>query len=221
MSVAELEKSKEISTACVLEVTGYEDGPSDPLLRLREDFIGRFKGWIVYTDGKTDRDGYDGNPSTVHVTSTDPTTGKIIASLRLTETTVEDSLSWSMLSDEAKKAAQESGLLPSDNRRVMDMTRLVVDMNALAKDRKRELARILGVAVNLSDKNTTWVFTLDVGFAGFLESMNVPFQKIVTGSSSSEKGDSVIFGSIEPVRQVKDVKSSFGEIALEQMVARP
>lgn len=219
MSISELEKPIKNSQPFALAVVGYEEGPSASLLALRQDFIGKVKGWRDYPDGQTDRDRYDQDLSTVHVTSTDPF-GNIVASLRLTETTVEGSLSWSMLSDEAKATALESGMLPSGDRRIMDMTRLVVDMKASAEDRKRELARILGEAVKLSDEDTTWVFSLDVGFARFLKIMDVPFQEIAVGSSSSEKGESVIFGSIEPKRQIKDVKSSFGEIALGQTVVR-
>jgi hypothetical protein len=192
-----------------IEVTAE---PSDKLLVLRKRFVERM-GWLDYSQGETDRDRYDDEPGTHHVTSID-SAGNIVASLRLTETpTVEDSLSWSMLSEAAKQQASQSGLMPVPGREIMDMTRLVVDVRASEEDRIREIARILGEAVKLSDDNTTWVFTLERHFAAFLGSMNVPFKVIASGLSSTEKGDDVLFCRIDPVAKIEEVDSEFGMTA--------
>lgn len=222
-----------------LEIPGLRDSgysqlhidPEHPLfgkfLDARGDFV-KWKGWKAPESGEDDWDRFDDDLDTAHFVSVDKH-GDIIAGLRLTPVdSIEESLSWTMLTDEMRAAALASGNVPdTEDQIVWDMTRLISGKKRLGprllsenirkqytKIRKIEqIARLYGEGYSWTvysrEQPPVWIFATEESYADVMEKYGAPITRIVSGRVDPEDDQDVVFGYIEPVELYRQISKTF------------
>lgn len=180
-------------------------------LKTRYDFV-QSMGWLPGAVDDWDR--YDENPATLNVMKSNPDNpDQVWAGMRLTRIkSIEESLSWSMLSGDLQEAALEGdnrftmrGLLKSAQAgKLYDLTRLVANFQdekgSMPTDREtvnhvfREVFGA-GVAASTDEDGVppTWIFVTNVSFRNHLTRMGIRTEEIVRGRNSpTDNEDSVM-----------------------------
>jgi hypothetical protein len=161
-------------------------------LDLRKQFVDA-QGWLEGSNSDYDRD--DANPKTLHIVT--KREGKIVSGMRLTPfDQPQDSLSWSMLTDEMKQEA--SAKFPINGRwNGWDLTRLVVgDGIGDMKDLVQSFMEMMGAGYALTNKvedDPQWLFVTYQPFFMFFARQGVEFTALAKGQiSESDKHECVL-----------------------------
>lgn len=192
----------------------------DEWLKLRQEYVGS-QNWE--TKGPGDEDEYDNNPETLHLVAQDPKTGALVAGLRLTPIkSIEESLSWGMLSPAMQNAARgvtgdNLAQLATDN--MWDLTRLVATTGT-AVDPKVKLDAILtllyeGLAQTRNGRvSPRWVFATDMPFISILKRWNITVHKITTGiipnANTGDLEPETVFCYADPANQKNAAEAHHG-----------
>lgn len=145
--------------------------------------------------------------------------------ISLTESTgIAKSLSFNMLQPHVQEKAGEAidnGALPEGDFSYWDLTRLVVDINESPRNYVPEIARLLRLALDVSEEESEheviWIFAVDEEFEIFLKRNRIKVKRIAT----DENGGKTIFGYARPSEIKEKLESqkatSFGEIAVRHV----
>ena len=177
-------KERETLSTMELRLIDPSDGETfQEWLELRKQFVDA-RGWLEGSTSDYDRD--DANHRTLHIVTMKE--GRIVAGMRLTPfDRPQESLSWSMLTDEMKQEA--SAKLPINGRwNGWDLTRLVVgDGIGDTKDIVQSFMEMMGAGYALTNKvedDPQWLFVTYQPFFMFFARQGVEFTSLAKGQIS-------------------------------------
>lgn len=201
-------KEKEILSRMELRLIDPSDGNVfQNWLDLRKQFVDA-QGWLEGSESDYDR--YDADLRTLHIVTMRE--GKIVSGLRLTPfDRPQDSLSWSMLTDEMKQEALAK--LPIEGKwSGWDLTRLVVGEGiGEVKEIVQSFMEMLGAGYALTNKvddNPQWLFVTYQPFFKFFARQGIGFSPLAKGKISERDNYECVLSYAKPAERTEWLRNT-------------
>lgn len=204
---------KEFETSRSMELCLIDPSDSETFeewLNLRKRFVDA-QGWLEGNNSDYDRD--DADPKTLHIVK--KREGKIVSGMRLTPfERPQDSLSWSMLTDEMKQEA--STKFPINGRwNGWDLTRLVVGEGiGEMKELVESFMEMMGAGYALTNKvedDPQWLFVTYQPVFMFFARQGVEFTALARGQISESDPHECVLSYVNTDARVEWLSNTTNE----------